>query len=237
MVSLEPELILDIVIFVAVFPILGAISSFFWIYKQLIILLAKFRGYGLIPIYGVDAVMSLETFAKPGIGERMDSKLKQNVGLFLRLPRNQNVSIHWIRQKFESHFLQMDKSGKPVHPNLFSYFVQFGGYPFRKLVSSIDVGHHIQEAVVPPHQSLQSYLAELIVSPYEPNTPFWKLLVFSSPDVDNEMIVVLKIHHGLADGYTLIHILDTLTNSTTPYIVKDFEETIWDKVIYSIFNI
>ena len=42
---------------------------------------------------------------------------------------------------------------------------------------------------------------------------FGKFLIFPSPDMDDEIIVLLKIHHSLADGYTLIHILDTLTDS------------------------
>ena len=117
-----------------------------------------------------------------------------------------------------------------MHPRLFSYLVQFGGYAFQKRVNSIDVEYHIQEVTVPPHQSLQTYMAELIAAPYEPNKPFWKLLVFPSPDIDNEVIVVFKTYHGLADGYSVTHILDTLTDTVTPYKVSEFEESVWNKV-------
>ena len=154
--------ILDIIISSIAFPIFTIICSLFWIYKQLILFFAKIRRYDLIPVYGIDTGMSLETFAKPGIGECMDSKLNRNVGLLLRIPKNQSLSINWIRLKFETSFLKMDRNGKPLHLNFFSYFVQFGGYAFRQLVRSIDVEYHIQEVSVPAHQSLQTYLAELL---------------------------------------------------------------------------
>ena len=109
----------------------------------------------------------------------MDSKVKQNVRLLLRLPRNQNISINWIRQKLESSFLKMDKKGNPVYLNFFSYLVQFGGYSFRTLVESIDIEYQIQETVGPSHQSLESYLVELLEGPYESNTPFWKISYIS----------------------------------------------------------
>ena len=230
--GLYSELILDIAIFSICFPVVAIIFAFVWVYKQLVLIVGKICGHELIPIWGIDVGMSMDTFAKPGTGECMGSNPKQNIGFLLRIPRNQSVSINWIRQKFETSFLKMDQNGDPMHPRLFSYLVQFGGYAFQKRVSSIDIEYHIQEITVPTHQSLEAYLVKLLAAPYEPNKPFWKLLVFPSPDIDNEMNVVLKIHHGLADGYTLIHIIDTLTDSVTPYKVSEFDESIWDKVIF-----
>ena len=224
---------LDIILFlvsIAVFSIFIRIGFLLWTYKHIVLLVGNIRGYGLIPIYGLDSGFSIDTFAKPGIGERMGSNPKLNVAFLLRIPGNQSVSVKWIRGKFETSFLKMDQNGEPVHPRLFSYLVQFGGYAFQKRVSSIDIEYHIQEVTVPSHQSLQTYLAELIAAPYEPNKPFWKLLLFPSPDIENEVIVVFKFYHGLGDVYTAIHILDTLTDTVIPYKVEEFEESIWDKV-------
>ena len=228
---------LDIILFfvsIVVLLTFVPIGLLFWTYKHLVLIVGNIRGYGLIPIYGLDSGFSIDTFAKPGIGERMGSNPKLNIGFLLRVLGNEGVSVKWIREKFETNFLKMDKDGEPIHPRLFSYLVQFGGYAFLKRVSSIGIEYHIQEVTVPSHQSLHAYTAEFIAAPYEPNKPFWKLLVFSSPDIDNEVIVVLKMYHGLVDGYTAIYFLDTLTDTVTPYKVEEFDESIWDKVFLKI---
>jgi len=43
-------------------------------------------------------------------------------------------------------------------------------------------------------------------------------------------ILVLKFHHGLCDGYALIHIIDQHFGATSPYKVTDQKITTWNRV-------
>ena len=225
--KLIPDLAFTLcVLIIFIFP-----YSLLWLYSHIVKVIAKIRNPDLISLTGSDSLLSLDVSTELGREGRVPD-VKQNIGWILRIKvqSGKNIGLKWIQDKFSSSFLQEGLNGRKEYPNLFTYLVMFGGYTFRKPVTSLDINHQIYECKIKNNESLEDFACKWLANGFKENTPMWKMTLITDTGTVNENVILFKLNHSCGDGYNLVHVLDTLTDNTSPYLVKDFEESLWDKV-------
>lgn len=62
--------------------------------------------------------------------------------------------------------------------------------------------------------ALQAYIGELMSQPLDPRRPPWKLFVVERPQAGDTLVA--RVHHSLADGFSLIYLMLGLADTDTP---------------------
>ncbi|CAL8121772.1 unnamed protein product [Orchesella dallaii] len=171
-------------------------------------------------------------------------KSKLSVGLLLQVQGQ--VELAQVQNKFYTSLLQQKVGNKPKYEKLYSCLVTFGGYVFRKLLpmDSLQLDKHIYVRNLKGGESLDHVIQEWMEQSYAEYAPAWEVMMvpFVPETGDKSRVyqtaVCFKIHHVFADGYSLLHILDTLTDhrSGSPYLVKDPNES-WSKRILDVLSL
>lgn len=173
----------------------------------------------LLPIATGDSMLSVDSSWKKPI---------VNFGYVLRFEDNQQkFTIDQLREHFATTFLNENCDGGR-YDKLFSYLVTRGGHVFRATgIQTLRLTEHIKEATLEKSMSLERFLADWLLNGYPENRPCWELVLVTghSEAFGETFAMAFKIHHALADGYSLLHILDKLSSNTSPYLVKDFPES------------
>lgn len=164
----------------------------------------------LVPLSALDTIFAVgPTWLKSVI----------NVGLVLQLEGT--LEVEALRKRFHECFLSEEHGER--YDKLWSWIEMRGGYAFRAVSrKSLILEEQITERDL-GNESLEGFLRKWIVEKYKEKKPCWEMVLLKSSK--KTMCVVLKIHHSICDGYTLLHILDKLTGVNSPYLVKPFKET------------
>lgn len=70
-----------------------------------------------------------------------------------------------------------------------------------------DIGRHVRSATLPPPggtEELRAFVAGLLSTPLDLEHPLWDMWLIDGLD-DGEMALVLRVHHVVADGLSLVH--------------------------------
>ncbi|CAL8099381.1 unnamed protein product [Orchesella dallaii] len=202
------------------FPMLIVFSS----WKIVAILLAKCLYPELIPISFNDAYFALYA---------CDQQPLMSVGATLRLKGR--VEMERFMRKFHECFLSQDSENR--YKNLYCYFVIYCNFVFKKPVTKLLLENHFIEKTLPRGMEPEDYLGKWIVTDtyhHKPEgQPCWQVIILRrGPEYDREeTFVSIKMHHGMIDGYSFVHMIDKLTGGKSPYIVTSPEnETIFTKI-------
>lgn len=191
----------------------------FFIYKWVLIALAKVVRRDLHPLTSGDAPFALGTSWV---------KHKLSVGLLLWVDGSLDL------EEVQNHFyrcllLPLNEGGGPKYEKLRASLVNFGGHIFRKSIpmEEIDIKRLIYVRALCPGESLEQFVDNWMDTRYDENCPAWEVVLIPSKDKDKDgTIVGFKVHHAFVDGYSLLHLLDVLTGSKAPYIVRERKESL-----------
>jgi WS/DGAT/MGAT family acyltransferase len=80
-------------------------------------------------------------------------------------------------------------------------------------VADIDFDYHVKQATLPPpgdQATLQELLSRLAVTPLDPTRPLWQVHLVEP--CDHGCALIWRVHHSLADGVALAHVVLSMTD-------------------------
>jgi len=89
----------------------------------------------------------------------------------------------------------------------------------------IDFDYHVKEVTLPPpgdHAALQELISNLAVIPLDPTHPLWQ--VHMVEPCDHGCAMIWRVHHSLADGVALAHVVLSMTDSDSQNHASTAEE-------------
>lgn len=140
------------------------------------------------------------------------------------------INLIKFRELFKEKFLTNQRDSI-----FYKTVLQFWGYGYTRPVSKIDLNLHIREVRSVQGEGFNATLNRLwndMTSMQEnwATSPPWEILVCNDIQGVPGSMIVIKIHHALADGYSMVSIIDQLTGNRSPYIVKPWVLSPWRKV-------
>lgn len=90
---------------------------------------------------------------------------------------------------------------------------EMGGSPHWEIDPHFDLTHHVRRSALPGEAGqaeLQERVSELIATPLDPAKPLWDFEVIE--DYRGGSAIIARIHHCIADGIALVHVLLSLTD-------------------------
>lgn len=80
---------------------------------------------------------------------------------------------------------------------------------------SFTIERHLEHRILPPpadRKTLQREIGRLVSTPLPRDRPLWALDALESP-IDGRTVLVARLHHCIADGFALLHVLLNLTEA------------------------
>jgi len=223
-----PILILNSFLWILILLTLGPPLLVLYVWRKIVNLCADYVKNDFHPAVPNDTYFAIDTCENlPTVNAVQIWKIKGH------------VDVHVLRKHFASCFFGSDEARKR-YMNLYCYLVKFGGYVFKKSIdpTALNIKSHIYEHHLNGQDSIESFVANwMFKKKFRPKTPLWELVLvqlsFDKSKLEEyETLLLFKIHHCLADGYSFVHIVDTLTGNSSPYMVKEYEEDFLSKVCY-----
>jgi WS/DGAT/MGAT family acyltransferase len=90
---------------------------------------------------------------------------------------------------------------------------EVGGSPHWEIDPHFDLRHHVRRAALPGEKDraeLQERVSELMATPLDPAKPLWDFEVVEN--YRSGSAIIIRIHHCIADGIALVHVLLSLTD-------------------------
>jgi hypothetical protein len=159
-------------------------------------------------------------------------------GIILRV-RGQ-IDFTKFQGLFQELFLTPDNFDR--YRNLYCDLVKFCGYLFKRVVipvngvngRTINFEEHFLKQELTAGRNSANYkevIAKWFQTQFKEGLPLWQVLYLVDIE-ENQSFLAVKAHHGLMDGYSLVHVLDKLTGNSSPCLVKENEGdgTLWKEV-------
>lgn len=219
------KIILGSILWILIFPIL----FIFYLYFNVVKIFAKIRRLEL-------TTLSLPPLASP-------SSPNQGTILVTAIKLESKIDIEELKVKFITEVFSK-------HPIFNEEIITFFGHFFTKKVETINLNRHIR--TIKRGNNISDN--ELLTMVGNDNSLFeggglppWELLVVddncennfdkngeNSEKSGNGTFVILKVHHAIMDGYSILHLVDKLTDNKSPYLVDKFE---WDISFFRMVRI
>jgi hypothetical protein len=218
---------LDLVLCLTIYPLVFSALLPLLIYRLWVRALARLLHPDLIPISTNDQFMAWDLFTS-----RKETKpLVYSVGCSVRIQGR--ISLEGLKEKLSAKILNsLNENGEKSYPELFEHCVLFGGYTFRKPVEKMNIDSHVKEVRF-QEKGLNEFRTEWIGRDYAEGTSPWEAIIIPLLD-DSETILLFKIHHALADAYSLLHIFNKLMDNQVPPTPREPEDTFWQKVSWEL---
>jgi len=198
----------------------AGILFWIWILSQSLLPILFLLGYKLLSIgvakiyYGANQITCAEPCDTLFTLENKSGQPFVNWGLFCRL--DSSISVEILRIKFDSIFL---KNGG-LYSRFFCQIKSFMGHSFFWKESKLDLSCHIYKICLQDDEAIERFLFEWMKKSYGVKPP-WQIAII---ECRKKRFLAFKIHHGLADGYSLVHILDKLCSTNSLNLVKKGEQ-------------
>ena len=153
---------------------------------------------------------------------------RPNVNIVKHFICDGQVQLDYLREQFHRRIINCcDPDGNLKYRKLRQTWTQFGGYMFWKWDPNFDLNNHVRlydytepELAIPmpcTEEDLKRVMGSLISKPYLTPCPWEMLLTPVYHYVDETdgqsrtgSVLTLKIHHGLADGFSIFKLLNQL---------------------------
>lgn len=206
------EILIGIVTWIILTLILILPLTFLFIWKVCVILVAKCIRKDLRLVCGLDIMNAF--------GEVI------NFGLVCKIEGQ--IGVEDMQKLFSQKFLASEESNPSqlLYERLHCSLVTFGGFSFFQKISHTNVEESIYVKNLNDNegQTLEDLISKWILTKYKTNSPCWEIMLVPLRAI-NQTALAMKIHHAFADGYSVLYILDKLTQNTSPYLVKDFTDS------------
>lgn len=230
--QVRQELKVTFISFLIWIPIVVILFPFYllcFIVSSVVHLIAKLFRPDLIPITRIDAFLAFAPSRSPNSYAYTCQILKVN-GV---------VDVSVFRNYFYELFLANEED-REKYRNFFCYFVTFFNFVFKKRLRSIDLDYQIQKLELREGQTVEDFVGRWMVEhdidPSGKERPDWlvKIIPHYSSNNQTSTTVVLKLNHGLCDGYTMVHLLGKLCGAPAPYLFKEPVPSILKRVRCSL---
>jgi WS/DGAT/MGAT family acyltransferase len=125
-----------------------------------------------------------------------------------------------LRETIETRFLRFDRfRQRLVAPR------QPWRTPYWEEAPSIDFDYHLKEVTLPPpgdHAALQELVSTLAITPLDPSHPLWQMHLVRS--CEGGCAMICRVHHSLADGVALAHVVLSMTDGEAADPASDAEQ-------------
>jgi diacylglycerol O-acyltransferase len=85
--------------------------------------------------------------------------------------------------------------------------------PYWVDTSQIDYDYHLKKVALPPpgdHVALKELIGKLVITPLDPSHPLWQIHLVQT--CYGDCALICRVHHSLADGVALMHVLLSMTD-------------------------
>lgn len=167
-------------------------------------------------------VYSFFILARPGFTEMTRERLSNIDTVMLRVedPVQPNmgtgvmllgapVDVEWLKATIEARLLRFDRFRQRVVPSRLPW-----GHLYWEDDLDFDLSYHLQQTVLPPpadEAALQELVSLLASIPLDLNRPLWQVHLVKTYGKGSALIC--RVHHSLADGVALMHVLLSLADS------------------------
>ena len=152
------------------------------------------------------------------------------------------IQLDYVRQQFEHRILHVcDPEGNLLYRKLRQSWTQLCGYRFWKWEKDFSLKNHVrlydytepQLAIPSPctEEDLRRVTGTLITTPYAKGQSPWEMLLIPDYQFVNTngetcigSVLTLKIHHCLADGFSVFKLLYQLYNMNFPALSAKFRQ-------------
>lgn len=89
------------------------------------------------------------------------------------------------------------------------------GVPYWETDKHFDIRYHVQRVALPrpgDKAELQEMISSLMTTPLDPNKPLWQVHLIE--DYGEGCVALFRIHHCIADGIALVHVLLSMADKT-----------------------
>jgi WS/DGAT/MGAT family acyltransferase len=89
------------------------------------------------------------------------------------------------------------------------------GVPYWETDKHFDIRHHVQRVALPrpgDKAALQDMISNLMTTPLDPNKPLWQVHLIEN--YGQGCVALFRIHHCIADGIALVHVLLSLADKS-----------------------
>jgi diacylglycerol O-acyltransferase len=139
---------------------------------------------------------------------RVEDPVQPNVGTGVML-LGAPVDVEWLRATIEARLLRFGRFRQQVVRSRLPW-----GPLYWEEDVDIDLNYHLQQVVLPPpgdEAALQDLVSLLTSIPLDLNRPLWQFHLVKSYGKGSALIC--RVHHSLADGVALMHVLLSLADS------------------------
>ena len=201
-------------------PLFSLSLAFSVVFRAVVVHIARRFRPDLVKIFsGTGALMALESiYTRP------------KLSILLWMVCEGNVTLEKCRSQFQSQVLEKcDSEGNIIYSQLRWRWVQYLGYLFWKEDKDFNLKAHIrlydyaQENLSLPvpckEENLQCVTGDLIAHPFAKDRSPWELLIIPKYDGNHSgsnkegTVLVLRIHHAMADGHSILKLLLKLFNA------------------------
>ncbi len=139
---------------------------------------------------------------------RVEDPVQPNMGTGVML-LGAPIDVEWLKATIEARLLRFDRfRQRVVQPRL------PWGHLYWEDDLDFDLDYHLQQAVLPPpgdEAALQELVSLLASIPLDLNRPLWQVHLVKTYGKGSALIC--RVHHSLADGVALMHVLLSLAES------------------------
>ena len=208
-------------------------------------------------------ISKLSKFCKPELGKILNARSMVFAvdDLYVK-PRAPLVLVSFVEgilniEDFRTHFQEKILEGKNLngelkHPELQQYIFPWMGFYFWKWDPNFDLTNHIREYEGPIQYDflndrvITDIAAELVFKPFVREQSPWEILLFPNCRLENDerpgvpkSTFIIRIHHGVADGYSIAKLLVTdiggeerLNTAQPNYLRKSIGRKVIDMITF-----
>ena len=229
---------LDCFIFSTVIVITAFPFLLIFLYKSLVLLLAKWCHPNLVPFENMCA--SNLIYDQYVLRDKNHTKYDEDKGLhnilgisvkLTRDPNKEKLTLEEIRSLFQTKIIDINTNGK--FDNLLIYPSSFGGYFFKKHVKNFNLEDRIYSVQLAESHTINKFYEDWIWRPFGYGNPLWNLVLIETcaENGNSDTYLALRVHHSIADLKSACHIFDILTEAEYPEVEVKDNESILSKVI------
>jgi len=209
------KVVIFTILFMVLFPVTVVLFSPIYIFRFILSYVIKFLRPDLHSLVATrSTVLATDSpYDKPN----------WNLCVWLVLDGKLNIDV--LRENFYSNIvLKKWPNGNLVNPQYQQYITRWMGFLFWKWEKKFDMFHHIRPYFTEQNQDsrvnsmqLKQIIKELTWAPFEAKKSPWEFLFiphyissernFCPKKSKAESVLILRVHHGICDGFTILRLL------------------------------
>ncbi|CAL8125035.1 unnamed protein product [Orchesella dallaii] len=145
--------------------------------------------------------------------------------------KGHSLSVTQFQEVFHERVIlkkEKETNSSLAYPELQQYFTRFFGYSFLKWDRNFDIKNHVnvytsgdRDQLIITHEELIKIWEDLMIKPFRKDRSPWEIVIVdnyvnggNNDQLSADWIFFLRIHHGLADGFSFQKIICSFLDTT-----------------------